>query len=563
MKKFAAVLAVLMSLSMTGIAAETSKEIDITHISSDEGLISIETVNGLKEDTIFTLTVVKEGDLSLEKMVYCSEQQKVKAGSKATFKFIIPDERDGVIGSGSYKVTLSNKSRNKDEETFEYADRNAINQFFTDLKTAAEGVTDPTKAYEAFEPLITEGIVFSIGIDYEQYSQKSEAIRNNTLNVLYANGVDKLSAETLPKEFVECFAVSVYNSGEKTEGLEILSLKYNGKAAEEGLLGEAAGIMSASYQKSDEFKAAATDAYGLTTVNNANSGNIAEVLSAYKTETGKCDDIINKINALSGKKKIAAYDYIILSLSSSKVKTSVQLDNLLKAAYADATSGGTTGLGGGGGAVGGSGGRTPVNSGSVSTTTGSGGIDEKEEATVIFSDLPVDHWAAESVKQLKEKGIISGTDTGAFEPDRYVTREEFAKMLVLACGISTENADTVFEDAVSGAWYRPYIGVAAENGIVKGIGDNKFGVGQTITRQDMAVMTARALKLKGAELSQIKEYVPFDDEADIADYAIEDVKLLFEAGVINGKGLNIFDPNGNATRAEAAKIIYEAFRGEW
>ena len=64
-----------------------------------------------------------------------------------------------------------------------------------------------------------------------------------------------------------------------------------------------------------------------------------------------------------------------------------------------------------------------------------------------------------------------------------------------------------------------------------------------------------------AELAKEKEYQGFADEYDISGYAKENIEELFEAGVLNGKGGNMFDPFGNATRAEAAKIIYEAFKG--
>jgi len=570
-KKIVVSLILLTFLGMSEIMAEPSTVIDITGISSDNGLISVETFNGLQTDTIFTMTVVKEGNLNLSEAMYCTEQQKVKAGNKAIFKFIIPDEREGVVGSGRYKVTLLNKSRNMDEKTFEYADGNSIKQFFLDLKTAADRVTDPTKAYEEFKPLITEGIVFSLGIDYEQYSQKSETVKNNTMNVLYESGVDKLSAETLPEEFTKCFAVSVYNGGEKVEGLELLSLTYNGKTVDKDVIGDAAENMSESYQTLDDFKNAATEAYGLALINKANSGNIEEAVLAYKSETDNCDDTIDKINTLTGRNKITAYDYIILSLNNNKVKTPAELETLLKAAYTKAKQSDTNSSGGGNGGSGGSSGggggsnKTPPKSGSVSTTAGvqtSSDKNEKEDS-YIFTDMPVEHWAAESVARLKTAGIINGTDTGEFEPDRYVTREEFAKVLVVTCGLSLENVGTMFADAESNAWYIPYIGAAADNGIVNGIGDNKFGVGQTITRQEMAVMTSRALKLKKNSSSKLREYKPFDDESDIADYAIGDIKLLFELGVINGKEQNIFAPLGSATRAEAAKIIYEAFRGEW
>ena len=97
----------------------------------------------------------------------------------------------------------------------------------------------------------------------------------------------------------------------------------------------------------------------------------------------------------------------------------------------------------------------------------------------------------------------------------------------------------------------------ASNGVIKGIDENNFGAGINITRQDMAVIILRAAQAKGIDLTPVREYAGFDDEADIADYAKEAVKTLYEAGIINGRG-NSFEPNENASRAESVYIIFKS-----
>ena len=74
-------------------------------------------------------------------------------------------------------------------------------------------------------------------------------------------------------------------------------------------------------------------------------------------------------------------------------------------------------------------------------------------------------------------------------------------------------------------------------------------------------MAKRALDAGNVSLVKVKNYTAFGDETAFADYAKDAIQVLYEADVINGKGDNVFDPAGNATRAEAAKIIYEAFKG--
>ena len=289
---------------------------------------------------------------------------------------------------------------------------------------------------------------------------------------------------------------------------------------------------------------------------------MGNTLATYKRETGLCSEIIGKLAALNPVPQRQAYEYVVLGARNG-LTSNQQLQTLLEEAYTAATTpgggGGGGGLGGGGGAMGGKDNSTPVESGSafVGAGTGSGATEDKVET---FNDLSKNHWAYESVRWLKNRGIVNGTDTGNFEPDRQVTREEFAKMIVLACGLTVDNRSADFADMQIDAWYAPYIGAAVDAGIVGGTGDGNFGIGRNITRQDMAVMAKRALDARMVQLVKEKDYTAFADADVFADYAKDAVQALYEAGIINGKGDNLFDPAGTATRAEAAKIIYEAFK---
>ncbi len=72
----------------------------------------------------------------------------------------------------------------------------------------------------------------------------------------------------------------------------------------------------------------------------------------------------------------------------------------------------------------------------------------------------------------------------------------------------------------------------------------------------MAVMVYRALEKKEL-IGENAEKTAFSDNAEISDYAKDPVGIIAAMGIINGTGNNEFSPNQNATRAQAAKIIYE------
>jgi len=86
------------------------------------------------------------------------------------------------------------------------------------------------------------------------------------------------------------------------------------------------------------------------------------------------------------------------------------------------------------------------------------------------------------------------------------------------------------------------------------MGDGACGVGQTLSRQDMAVLANRVATLKGVVLTSKEEKV-LSDINSVNDYAKESVQLLANAGIISGDEYSVFNPQGKALREQAAKII--------
>ncbi|MBQ4527801.1 MAG: S-layer homology domain-containing protein [Clostridia bacterium] len=173
-----------------------------------------------------------------------------------------------------------------------------------------------------------------------------------------------------------------------------------------------------------------------------------------------------------------------------------------------------------------------------------------------FKDVSESFWGYEAIEYLWANSIVNGDDNNMFYPDRFITREEFCKMLILASGVELWYGES-FDDVSTDTWYSPYIFTAFENGFVSGIGGGVFGVGKYITRQDMALMLYNVFG--NSEISS--DGYAFDDN-DISDYAKNAVAVLSENDIVHGKGDNLFFPKDNTTRAEAAKVIYEIMKGE-
>ena len=167
----------------------------------------------------------------------------------------------------------------------------------------------------------------------------------------------------------------------------------------------------------------------------------------------------------------------------------------------------------------------------------------------------IDGWGANYIEALYNRGVINGKGDNMFVPDDFITREEFVKLVVETAGVALGGDESGYSDVISGQWYEKYIVAASENGIANGIGDGKFGVGELITRQDMSKMLYSLLAREGMISKDIAEF-EFKDAAEIAQYAREAVFSLVRAGILSGDDSGRFLPQNNATRREAAKLIY-------
>ena len=173
-----------------------------------------------------------------------------------------------------------------------------------------------------------------------------------------------------------------------------------------------------------------------------------------------------------------------------------------------------------------------------------------------FSDIGHVAWAKEGIEYLASKGIVEGVKEGVFAPDAMLTREQFVKMMVLAAGKEGSGEMIFFSDTEAGSWYYPYVAAGCELGLVNGLGDGTFGVGKGISRQDLAVILARAAAALGKALPPANGE-PYSDDAAIADYAKDSVYALGSSGIMNGVGDGMFSPGATVNRAMAAKAVYE------
>jgi hypothetical protein len=175
--------------------------------------------------------------------------------------------------------------------------------------------------------------------------------------------------------------------------------------------------------------------------------------------------------------------------------------------------------------------------------------------TVTFSDIER-HWARNDIEMLATLGIVNGIGQDRFGPDEPLTRAQFAKLVALALRLPAPSApELTFTDrgAIPG-WAQGYVAAAASNGLIRGFDDGTFRADEQVTRAQVAVIGARALRLKGADAPR-HEGRSFTDAPAIPDWARADVDLLVRAGLIGNFWGDAFRPGEPATRAEAAAVV--------
>lgn len=395
-----------------------------------------------------------------------------------------------------------------------------------------------------------------LGLDYDTFEMLPEK-NCEAMALRILNERDKqpnkvfAEYEQLEAVFNENLAVECVNVADGSNIAEVLEKykKYftykNGKSYQifEGLSEDSQKNVYTNLAKADYGSPAEIDtAFGLETVRVrlAALRGYDELYDVLPQCADALEANISKYTALSKEKQMKVCSEIITSLSGKDV-TKESLEKIVSSAAEKRSSNGTTGGGGNGG------GKTPT---VVISQTPNG----LYESSSVFNDIGSVSWARDSIEELARRGVINGKADKIFAPNDTVTREEFVKMVVLALNITAEDTSCDFTDVRDDAWYKDYVGRAVGSGLVNGRGDGTFGVGENISRQDIAVILWNGIKSKAGNGSA----AAFIDNNAVSDYAKEAVNAMRYLNIIDGYEDNTFRPRNAATRAEAAKLLYKA-----
>ncbi|GMQ59967.1 hypothetical protein AN1V17_43670 [Vallitalea sediminicola] len=164
-----------------------------------------------------------------------------------------------------------------------------------------------------------------------------------------------------------------------------------------------------------------------------------------------------------------------------------------------------------------------------------------------------------AIEALAARKIISGKTEDSFNPNTTMTRGEFSSILVKALGLEPK-ANDKFIDVDKSKWYAGFIGTANTYGIISGKSSSIYDPNGTITREEAAMMVARAAKLCGMDteyntmatrdiLSQFIDYVK------VNKWAREPLAFCYDKEILDSSAMEIL-PKTAIKRCEISQMMF-------
>ena len=176
-----------------------------------------------------------------------------------------------------------------------------------------------------------------------------------------------------------------------------------------------------------------------------------------------------------------------------------------------------------------------------------------EQGEFSFKDVKPGDWFYDDVRYCFENGLMNGMDANTFAPQGKTTRAQFITTLYrMAKTPDVSGMSHPFKDVKAGSWYADAVAWGYHYKIINGTSKTTFSPDTTITREQMVTMLYRGIgapKVEGT-LNQFK------DAASVSSYAVPAVIWAAQNGIVNGMGDGTFNPKGEATRAQLAKILH-------
>ena len=188
-------------------------------------------------------------------------------------------------------------------------------------------------------------------------------------------------------------------------------------------------------------------------------------------------------------------------------------------------------------------------------------VETKAPVDEPFLDVNEGDWFYDAVAYAYENGLMDGVGGNRFAPNSATTRAQLVTILYRMEGQPAVSGDLPFTDVEAGTWYTNAVGWAAQNGIVNGVGDDTFAPGNDLTREQLVTILYRYAETKGYDVSASADLAGYPDGEEIQAYAREAMAWAVAENIIQGMEDDTLKPAGNASRAQIATILMRFCEG--
>ena len=188
-------------------------------------------------------------------------------------------------------------------------------------------------------------------------------------------------------------------------------------------------------------------------------------------------------------------------------------------------------------------------------------VETEEPVGEPFLDVNEGDWFYDAVAYAYENGLMDGVGGNRFAPNSATTRAQLVTILYRLEGQPAVSGDLPFTDVEAGTWYTNAVVWAAQNGIVNGVGDDTFAPGNDLTREQLVTILYRYAESKGYDVSASADLAGYPDGEEIQAYAREAMAWAVAENIIQGMEDDTLKPAGNASRAQIATILMRFCEG--
>lgn len=189
-------------------------------------------------------------------------------------------------------------------------------------------------------------------------------------------------------------------------------------------------------------------------------------------------------------------------------------------------------------------------------------VEEKKDYGIVetmptiaatFSDLP-ENEAAGSIMNMVARGILKGMDNGKFEGELPITRAMVATVLKRLSKDQRISDVPNFKDVKDTDWFAEAVKWAQSQGLIKGYEDGTFKANNLVTRQELAVIIERFLKIHGITMEEIKE-LSYKDLDTLPAWSKDAIIAMAKIGLVEGQTEEMYNPASEFTREELAVML--------